>query len=136
MSATVSTVGYEGRSWQEFLALLLEHEIEVLVDVRRWPYVRGKRSPFNRNRLGPLASEAGLEYYHLQALGNAEGAPRGDWVPANEALREPLLALLRLWVQDGTRVALMCKERAAADCHRSKIAEEAARRTGASVEHL
>ncbi|MCD6129227.1 DUF488 family protein, partial [Candidatus Bipolaricaulota bacterium] len=37
MRKTIFTLGHSSLPWEEFLALLREHGIDVVVDVRRFP---------------------------------------------------------------------------------------------------
>ena len=71
---------------EEFLALLKDHSIEILVDVRRWP--SSKRCPhFIRDVLERVLGEEGLRYewlgerlggYRRQGLGERSLA-KGWW---------------------------------------------------------
>jgi uncharacterized protein (DUF488 family) len=61
----VLTIGHSTRTLSEFLALLNEHEVATLVDVRSYPGSR--RYPhFGKKR---LAQELGAAYVHLEELG-------------------------------------------------------------------
>jgi len=63
----VYTVGHGELSWDEFRALLLPQGIEVLLDVRSFPYADA--APwFNRDRLEHQARREGWEYLWLGAL--------------------------------------------------------------------
>jgi len=73
---TIWTVGHSTRAWEEFLALLREHRIELLIDVRHFP--ASTRVPWaNRESLAAALEESGLAYEHLVGLGGFR-KPRAD----------------------------------------------------------
>jgi uncharacterized protein (DUF488 family) len=104
--------------------------VEVLADIRFLPLSR--RPGFSKTALATAAREAGIEYRHLKPLGTpAEGraaARRGDHntlarVYAGQLeLPEALAAMAELRELAGEkRVALLCYEREARECHRSLL---------------
>ena len=65
---TISTIGHSTRTLVEFIALLREARIELLVDVRSIP--RSRTNPqFNIDVLPEALAAAGIGYHHLLALG-------------------------------------------------------------------
>src|SRR5690349_15808007 len=68
MALTVFTLGYQGLSLAEYIALLKERPIVKVVDVRA---VAWSRKPgFTKEPMRAGLKEAGLEYLHLQSAGN------------------------------------------------------------------
>src|SRR5436190_7311357 len=64
----VWTVGHSTRRIEEFVAVLRAHDIEALIDVRRFPASR--RLPwFNAQPLAASLDAAGIAYDWLPALG-------------------------------------------------------------------
>ncbi len=61
------TVGTSTRSMKEFLHVLRAYQIEVIVDVRRFPTSRYRQ--FTRERLNDCLEQHGIEYHHLGRLG-------------------------------------------------------------------
>jgi uncharacterized protein (DUF488 family) len=62
------TVGHSTRSLEEFIGLLKESLIEIVIDVRTIP--RSRTNPqYNSGMLATFLSEFGIEYEHLAALG-------------------------------------------------------------------
>ena len=131
---TVWTIGHSTRSTEEFLAALAAHEIEAVVDVRRFPGSR--RLP----QFGAAALEASLRagsvsYAWIDALGGRRRAdpdsPNDAW--ENDAFRgyadhtgteefaNGLFELLM--VASGLRTAIMCAELLWWRCHRRIIAD-------------
>jgi uncharacterized protein (DUF488 family) len=125
------TVGYERRTADELITVLTEAAVKVLVDVRLTPLSR--KPGMSKNRLATLLHAAGIEYLHLPQLGNPrdnrDAFRRGDVAAVatyRDVLRTPegqaaLDQLLRLATQ--RRVAVMCFERDAVECHRSMVAD-------------
>ena len=128
------TVGHSTRSGEEFVRILLENRIEVLVDVRTFPGSR-RYPQFNRDALAEALKEVGIEYQHKANLGGRR-TPRPDshntaWRNAQfrgyadhmetEEFKNGVRELLEL--STGARVAVMCAEAVWWRCHRSLIAD-------------
>jgi uncharacterized protein (DUF488 family) len=127
---TVFTIGYEQATQEAVVRALRDAGVELLADIRYLPLSR--RPGFSKNGLKAAVEEAGMGYRHLRALGSpAEGraaARRGDHdemgrVYAGQLeLPEALAAMAELRaLAEEKRVALLCYERAAAECHRSLL---------------
>ncbi len=142
----VWTIGHATRPLADFLALLAEHAVEQLVDVRTIP--RSRHNPqFNRDTLPQALAEAGVAYVHMTGLGGLR-RPRADstntgWRNAGfrgyadhmqtAEFEEKLVALMGL---AGRRVtAIMCAEAVPWRCHRSLIADALTAR-GLRVAHV
>jgi uncharacterized protein (DUF488 family) len=128
------TIGHSTRSIEEFIALLAQHGVDLLVDIRTVP--KSRRYPhFAQHALAQSLQGAGIEYLHLQNLGGLRRAKpdsintgwrnssfRGyaDYMqtaPFEQAL-EALLVASR-----GRNAALMCAESVPWRCHRSLVAD-------------
>ncbi len=145
-AVTVWTVGHSTRSWEEFLVLMREHDIEVLADVRRFP--SSQRVPWaNRSALEENLRALGVRYEHLADLGGYR-KPRADsmntgWRQGGfrgyadhmetEAFQEALGRLLDLAKE--RRTAVMCAEALPWRCHRGLLADALVAR-GARVVHI
>jgi len=132
----VHTIGHSRRSAEELGALLREADIDLLVDVRRFP--RSRTNPqFNDEALAPFLKSRGILYRHLPSLGGRRGgnskAPSENTLWREAAFRayadyaegpefragfEELLNLAR-----HHRVAIMCAEAVWWRCHRRIIAD-------------
>ena len=143
---TLWTIGHSTRPWDDFVALLAEHGIEALVDVRR--HAGSRRFPqFSPLAMGPAADAAGFEYLPMPEFGGRRvpraDSPNGAWRVA--AFRgyadymesdEFALARARLMrVAAARRSAVMCAEAVWWQCHRRLIADDFTAR-GWSVLHI
>lgn len=125
----VVTIGYEGRSVDDLVTELCRERVSVLLDVRENAISRKKG--FSKSALSDACRDAGLQYEHERALGNPrdnrDGFRSGS-VASHRRYAERLIssgaeAVARLLSLAGSRrVALLCYERAACDCHRSVLA--------------
>lgn len=127
---TIWTIGYEQTTQDALVASLSEAGVEVLADIRALPLSR--RPGFSKSTLAAAVNEAGIAYRHFKPLGTpAEGraAARRHDHAALEAiyagqleLPEAIAAMAQLRALAAERrVALLCYEREAAECHRSLL---------------
>src|SRR5437016_8500960 len=142
----IYTVGHSTRSLETFLALLAEHEIRLLVDVRRYPASR--RYPhFAQEPLAAALEAVGIAYRHDADLGGRRAA-RPDslntaWRSAGfrgyaDYMETPAFqtALARLLEAGRTRrTAVLCAEAVPWRCHRQLIAD-ALVASGEPVAHI
>jgi uncharacterized protein (DUF488 family) len=131
---TIWTIGHSTRTIDELLGVLAAHEIEVVVDVRRFPGSR--RLPhFGSAALGESLPAAGVSYRWIEALGGRRSttaeSPNDAW--ENDAFRgyadhtateEFADALFELeMIAAGARTAVMCAELLWWRCHRRIISD-------------
>ena len=131
------TIGHSTRPVDEFVSLLTEAEVGVVVDVRTVP--RSRFNPqFNRDTLSASLSARGVAYEHLAALGGLRGTQR-DAPPetnafwenasfhnyADYAMSEEFRSGLRTLRDLGkaARSSVMCAESLWWRCHRRIIAD-------------
>jgi uncharacterized protein (DUF488 family) len=129
--AGIVTIGYEGRSLDQFISLLVENHVGKLSDIRANAFSRKKG--FSKNPLIQALGDHGIAYLHLPELGigsarrknlTQEGASEllkeyARELPAKEELLDTIRKL-----SSGEKVALMCFEAHEADCHRGVIARQ------------
>jgi uncharacterized protein (DUF488 family) len=144
----VLTIGYEGRSLEEYLDKLSVAGTTMLCDVRRNAISR-KRG-FSKKSLARGCEGVGIQYRHLPELGIASERRRklntqSDYDRLFEEYARETLPLKReakqqlgRWVREGERVALTCFERSPHQCHRHCVAEALEREFGPdfTAEHL
>ena len=129
------TIGHSTRAIDEFISLLKENEIKLLVDVRAWP--GSKRYPqFNKDALAESLNAHGIRYEHFPELGgkrkskpdsrntawrNASFRGYADYMET-EQFQKGIERLLDVAAEAGP-TAIMCAEAVWWRCHRSLIAD-------------
>jgi uncharacterized protein (DUF488 family) len=127
-SAVFYTIGYQGRTIEEFIAELKAAGVKTLVDIRYNPVSRFKPGFSKRNLQNALQCE-GIGYIHRRDLGipsavRNQPIPSGSLSGARGWYAENVLAhlapkeLRAIVASYSQPVALMCMEANAADCHR------------------
>ena len=129
----VHTIGHGRHPWADFLALLRQHGIEMLCDVRsaarsRWPQYNGRvlEDNLRRERIG---------YEWLPECGGKVVAPPAELARGLDRIAE---------LAADARVAIMCSEsypltkhaRPRANCHRVGLLSAPLRERGARVVHI
>jgi uncharacterized protein (DUF488 family) len=146
---SIFTIGHSTRPIEEFVALLRESDIELLVDVRAIPGSR-HNPQFGGERLRIALAAAGIAYRHMPALGGRRSSrvsgapsPNGLWrnaafrAYADYALTAPFQAALveLLALARAQRCAIMCAEAVWWRCHR-RIITDYLLAAGESVGHI
>ena len=127
----IYTLGTSRRESQEFLDLLINNSIEMVVDVRRFP--TSKFEHFKRDRLSKLLVESGIEYSYLgKELGGYRSHGYLSFINTEE-FKEGLDQLEKIAQQK--KVAIVCAERFPWRCHRRFIGLELERH-GWKVVHI
>jgi uncharacterized protein (DUF488 family) len=144
--AVLYTIGHSTRSTDELLALLGEHSITWLVDVRRFPGSR-RHPHFAQGALAASLGIAGIEYVHEPDLGGFRkplpDSPNKGWRSPgfrgySDHMETPEFnrALGRLVVRGGKEnTAIMCAEVTPWRCHRQLISDALVAR-GHQVLHI
>ena len=144
---TLYTLGHSTRTMEQFLDLLRQNRIELLVDVRTIP--KSRRVPhFNRQNLEAVLPVHPIDYLHLPMLGGLRkstdpNSPNRGW--RNMSFRgyadymqtEPFEKGLGFLLSEGAerQAAVMCAEAVPWRCHRSLISDALSAR-GVTVCHL
>ncbi len=126
----VFTVGYEGRTLDEFLTMVRENHIQRIVDVRELPLSRKKG--FSRGQLQRALEDRGVAYLPMRELGSPrhvrqEYKSGGDFGEFSRKYRthldsqRPSLVALRALSSEMSS-AILCYERDWKTCHRSMLA--------------
>jgi uncharacterized protein (DUF488 family) len=141
----LSTIGYEGKTVDEFLAELAEGGVELVIDVRA--VAASRRPGFSKTAMAAALKERGIGYLHLRALGTPKAgreAARKGRIAEMHAIFEtqletPEAELAMVQADEAARerhAALLCFEAEAGCCHRAVVAERLAGRSGYSVVDL
>lgn len=130
----VVALGHSDQPAERFLEILKTHNVQTLVDIRRFP--GSKRVPWAGHDVLPgLLAEAGIGYVHAPDLGGRRDPVPGSLNTAwrNAAFRgyadhmqsagfEAALERLIEMAHKGT-VAILCAEAVPWRCHRSLVAD-------------
>jgi uncharacterized protein (DUF488 family) len=131
------TVGHSSRSIEEFVALLSEPRVALVVDIRKIPR-SGFNPQFNEDTLPEALAPFDISYEHLLALGGLRGKGRsvgrdvnGLWTNesfhnyADYALSAQFHAGLAHLLDEGRqqRCVIMCAETVWWRCHRRIVAD-------------
>ena len=131
---TLYTIGYEGRSLEEYLNILLIRGVRVLCDVRKNAY--SQKYGFSKAQLQPACEGVGIKYIHIPELGIESNQrqslnTQADYDRLFEKYRNTVLArsedyLKRIvdLINSDERVALTCFEKNVEQCHRTQIARK------------
>jgi hypothetical protein len=144
---TIYTIGHSNHEAATFIALLRQHEIDMVVDVRSAPYSR-YIPHFNRETLDRLLGDAGIRYvWEGEALGGRPDDPAcyrdGVVRPGNVdyqamAQRPPYQRGIDQLLERAAcgPFALMCSEEDPRRCHRHRLLEPSLRERGVAVRHI
>ena len=142
MSGTVFTIGHSTHSVEDFIALLVQHGITALGDVRSTPYSR-YNPQFNREALKPALKERGIQYVFLGAeLGGRSADPacyEHGRLCYDRVVRTALFSSGLDRVEKGCRqykLALMCAEKEPLNCHRTLLLAPELAARGLEVVHI
>lgn len=131
--AGLFTIGYEGKSLEEYLNQLIRKNVKVVCDVRRNPL--SMKFGFSKNQLKSAAEGLGMAYVHLPQLG-IESSRRKNLQTLKDyedlfqeyervSLPKQMQSLQQIvdLVREQKRVALTCFEASAESCHRGRVAK-------------
>jgi len=140
----VHTLGYEGRSLDAFLNLLMEKGIARIIDVRRNAY--SMKYGFSAKVLSSALEKCGVKYVHIPELGipsdrRADLSTEGDYARLFAYYESVLPQAEKALTTAGSLLnqgpsALLCFEADPGMCHRSRLARVLASRTGLEVVNL
>lgn len=139
---TLYTIGHSNHPIERFVALLQQHGIQLLIDVRSTPFSRFNPQ-FNKQRLQKSLADAGIGYLFLgDELGARSQDPahyENDKISYRKlAASEPFQrGLARLLSEAGLRrVAIMCAEREPLECHRTILVAREVDRASVPIQHI
>lgn len=142
------TIGHSNHSLEMFLDLLQQHEIQAIVDIRRFPTSR-TFPEYDQNNLLSVLSANGIEYVWIESLGGRRAKVK-DFVSPNPGLRNDSFRNYADYMLTGEfrsgmdklaaianskRTAIMCAENVFWRCHR-KLVSDYVVANGGSVRHI
>ncbi|WP_119940405.1 DUF488 domain-containing protein [Neorhizobium sp. NCHU2750] len=141
----IKTIGYEGAEISDFIAVLEDQRVDLLIDVRDVPSSRKKG--FSKNLLREALHNSGIDYLHLKVLGDPKegrlAARSGEYDKfrnifnnhiENEIAKQAISEVSEL--SKTKNVCLMCFERDHRLCHRSILIEKMKELCCLEVRHL
>jgi uncharacterized protein YwgA len=126
----LSTIGYEGKSIEEFINILIGDDVRLLCDVRKNPISR--KFGFSKTKLKHITETVGIKYVHIPELGIDSDKRRSLRSPDDYTAllreyaktipeRKESLDKVFVLLQQNRRIALMCYEHEPEMCHRHVI---------------
>lgn len=131
-AACFFTIGYEGKSFEQYLNQLIQNNVKLLCDVRKNPLSR--KYGFSKKVLSETLESLGIRYFHLPELGIVSEKrqalkTRADYnrlfdeyeattLRKNKAALEQLFDLFK----EHKRIAITCFEAEECMCHRGRVA--------------
>lgn len=142
---TIFTIGYEGKSIDHFLNLLLKNNVKKIIDVRS--NTLSRKYGFSRDDLRLFCNKINVQYYGISQLGIPSKLRRNlktsqdyknifhqyetTWLPeVPEYLTDLFLEIKE------EPSALLCFESNASMCHRGVLAKVCAQSSGFKVVHI
>lgn len=127
------TIGYEGRSLENYLNALIRNSVQTLVDVRNNPM--SMKPGFSKGQLRTYCENLGIGYIHIPEVGIVSelrknlksqedyeelfAAYRREILPTTVSFQQRILNILLRY----HRIALTCFEAESQRCHRSHLAD-------------
>ncbi|MCP4095880.1 MAG: DUF488 domain-containing protein [Planctomycetaceae bacterium] len=143
MKNVIFTIGHSTHPLEKFLGLLRRHGISVICDVRSSPYSRFNPQ-YNKDALSNSLRDYGIKYVFLgKELGArsndpvcySDGRVQYD-VLAETELFQNGIERIRLGIDRGYKMALMCAEKDPLDCHRTVLVARNLESEGFSISHI
>lgn len=127
------TIGYEGKSVEEYTNLLVKENIALLCDVRKNPM--SMKYGFSKKQLQNVLNNVGIEYLHIPELGIVSEKRQelktyddykklfSQYKTSTILQQQDKIKHLNTLIQEKHRIALTCFEADFKYCHRSIVAE-------------
>lgn len=138
------TIGYEGKTVEQYVNQLIKEDIKVLCDVRKNPL--SMKYGFSKNQLNHILEKVGIKYLHIPQLGISSDKRQNlkslnDYKYLFDEYEQHTLQnsekeiseLANLFYKEH-RIALTCFEADFHFCHRSRVAEALSKVIGNNIE--
>lgn len=144
-SKKLYTIGYEGKSIDQYIDTLLRNQVSIVCDVRK--NASSMKYGFSKNQLKHYLGKLDIEYIHLpdlgissskrQCLNTTEDYKRvfNEYVEQTLRSNPKMIKYIEDLLERYSRVALTCFENDHEFCHRSRTADALSSQT-VTVKHL
>ncbi|HEY7933041.1 MAG TPA: DUF488 domain-containing protein [Solirubrobacteraceae bacterium] len=137
------TIGHSNYPLEMFARLLQMHRIELIADVRSFPYSRFAPQ-YGREELAEVLSQMGLEYQFMGTELGGRPNKEEHYDEQGHALYQPMsqepgfIAAIDGLVEhaDQTRIALLCSEAHPEYCHRRLLVGKVLTERGVQLRHI
>ncbi|MBN4051609.1 DUF488 domain-containing protein [bacterium AH-315-M05] len=139
---TICTIGYEGKSIDEFINSLKEQKVDILIDARI--RANSRKPGFAKTKLKNILERNEIVYEHHKSLGTPKYLMQamkekghysmeeyGSYLDNNPEILENFIRAVKT-----PKIALMCYEKDVTSCHRSVVAARLSKMVNANVIHL
>lgn len=143
VSKSIFTIGHSNHPIEKFLALLDQHQIDVVVDVRSVPFSKFSVH-FDKDVLQKTVKSVGRKYLYLgrelggmpkdRSLYDEEGNVIYSKIAAGEGFKQGIERLRNGILQ--YRIALMCGEENPTQCHRRLLIGTTLTEYGINLIHI
>lgn len=138
--ASIYTIGYQDRSIDDFVHILIEHKLDYVIDIRDTPLSR--KPGFSKGYLAKHLPEYGISYRSIPALGipkiyRKTLKHKELWSTYRRLLKEKSSQIDEIVSKCKTNLpVLMCFESDPQQCHRSILAEILNKQKKLTIIHL
>lgn len=127
------TIGYEGKTLEQYINLLIINDVHLLCDVRKNAY--SQKYGFSKSQLEKACVGVGIKYVHIPQLGiesefRQDIRSQKDYDNLFEFYEEntlkqnqEYLLKVRGLIDSEKRIALTCFEHNPKECHRARVAK-------------
>lgn len=127
------TIGYEGKTLEQYINLLIINDVHLLCDVRKNAY--SQKYGFSKSQLEKACVGVGIKYVHIPQLGiesefRQDLRSQKDYDNLFEFYEEntlkqnqEYLLKVRGLIDSEKRIALTCFEHNPKECHRARVAK-------------
>lgn len=128
----ILTIGYEGRSLESYLNILIQQNVKILCDVRKNPLSR--KYGFAKKTLQNACESVNIKYIHLPELGIVSEKRKNlntqidydnlfvDYEKEIIPNQQKEIKFIHSLIKTYGRVALTCYEALPKQCHRTRVA--------------
>lgn len=138
------TIGHSKHEFEWFVQMLKKYDINYLLDVRSMPYSR-YADTYNRENIDRLLTSEGIHYSFMgkyfgarpdnEALYDSDGCLNFERVRVSEQFLKGK-ENVKVGLEQGNNIALMCTEKDPIDCHRAIMVARAFDLDGIDVSHI